>query len=462
MKVSSTKHEGHNPNDLAQDSHAVSNATSPSDFLQMFMVQMTSDLPQGAEQDDGSNKTTLETPQSPENKIMSSKSGELDKNAVKTSPDNVVSKQTMHSSSAIGQLDLVKSQQISQKQNHLADPINKIISEQQQLSHHSLDPLMMKTLTQPPATDLSLQNQMIKQVQSQQASMSALQPKTGHLPEELLSDETKNILAEAGLDQALKGPLERTNKKMTSSHSALLGSQMNSLSSGVIGDHSATSEQLTQAIQQSLSITPLSLRAYKPMPAAPASQSMQSTSQAMDTMMQLGGLLNAQVAEHLGLGDTSSLVAPPVVTQTTYADSAQQIESRAEIELLPQTIESIMKESVNAQIKLYPPELGSVIAKLRVGKNSTELTIVTENDRVKQVVEASLTKLRDHFQQADISLSNVQVQTASIDSSAKQMNQQQQEKGRSLYSNDIIDREESSVVSVEPQKKKNTLVDTYA
>ncbi len=46
--------------------------------------------------------------------------------------------------------------------------------------------------------------------------------------------------------------------------------------------------------------------------------------------------------------------------------------------MLPPTLNAVGQEVHNANIRIYPPELGSVLAKLKLNKNSAELTIMAK------------------------------------------------------------------------------------
>jgi len=186
----------------------------------------------------------------------------------------------------------------------------------------------------------------------------------------------------------------------------------------------------------------------------------------IDAFTQLGNLINNQTAPQLA-HPLQRVVSDFSVTQANYSLKMRDAEpgiNETKIELSTPSISSVMKEGYDAKIKIYPPELGHVIAKLRVDKNSTDLVILTENSHVKGIVESNLPKLREHFQQAGINLTDIQVHTSLSD--AKEQNSQQEgqrhHESYSLkeYTNEINNKQ--TIAPEEEKKSPNTIIDTYA
>lgn len=94
----------------------------------------------------------------------------------------------------------------------------------------------------------------------------------------------------------------------------------------------------------------------------------------------------------------------------------QMLPENIKNDLAPAFISSEANDTYTAKIKIYPPELGAVIAKLKINKNNAEVVIVAENNQVKQIVDANLPQLKQHFQNANFNLTDIQVQVSSVES----------------------------------------------
>ncbi len=66
-------------------------------------------------------------------------------------------------------------------------------------------------------------------------------------------------------------------------------------------------------------------------------------------------------------------------------------------------------DSYHLNIRINPPELGPITARLKVNKNKVELNIMTNNAQVEQVVKAHLATLTEQFNQSSMQLENVWV-----------------------------------------------------
>lgn len=65
----------------------------------------------------------------------------------------------------------------------------------------------------------------------------------------------------------------------------------------------------------------------------------------------------------------------------------------------------------HANIKIYPPELGKVTAKMKMDKNIATLEITAENKQVKALIQNHLSSLREQFNQSNIQLNKIEVIT---------------------------------------------------
>jgi flagellar hook-length control protein FliK len=63
----------------------------------------------------------------------------------------------------------------------------------------------------------------------------------------------------------------------------------------------------------------------------------------------------------------------------------------------------------HANIKIYPPELGKITAKLKMDRNETNLEITAENKQVKALLQGHLTTLREQFTNSNIQLNKIEI-----------------------------------------------------
>jgi flagellar hook-length control protein FliK len=186
----------------------------------------------------------------------------------------------------------------------------------------------------------------------------------------------------------------------------------------------------------------------------------------VDMLVQLGNMVVPQVAQSSHNMDEARLLNAYPKDQTYQAEKAgakTQAEYELKIELFPESVKNLTKETYNASIKIYPPELGAILAKLKVVKNSAELIIMTGNDQIKKIVEANLVQLREHFREADIDLTSIQVnvQTSQQDAS------HHQDTHHRAYESASVREEHAPLNSAKTASKtviENThsLIDTYA
>jgi flagellar hook-length control protein FliK len=193
-------------------------------------------------------------------------------------------------------------------------------------------------------------------------------------------------------------------------------------------------------------------------PLPPPGQNTQ-VDKGVNALLQLGQMINSHTAAMANPQVNTSQLA-----ETDYVKTAKRVanaEFETRIELQQPTLDSMLKNTLNANIKIYPPELGHVLAKLKMDKNTTELFIMTENNAVKEIVEANLPQLRQSFLQADINLTNIEVQS----SVAQEKNPDQHanhQTNQALNPSNILDTAAEPTTTETPAKIINSLVDTYA
>lgn len=176
----------------------------------------------------------------------------------------------------------------------------------------------------------------------------------------------------------------------------------------------------------------------------------------VNALIELGNIAVMQSGNNKAQPAVSTLL-PQIKT----VDPVKQPEYELTIQLQPEVVGSLKQEVYNANIKIHPPELGAIVAKLKVDKNSAELIMTTENNQLKEIVQANIAQLRENFRQADIHLSNIviNVQTPQSNANTDQHAQRQSQE---------VAREDEEVKQA---KKANTapgtqaidsLIDTYA
>src|SRR5579885_77480 len=184
----------------------------------------------------------------------------------------------------------------------------------------------------------------------------------------------------------------------------------------------------------------------------------------VDSLVQLGNMINAQTT--LAFNDREASVTPSSNASGSYADIFNKLNQHdydLKIDLLPPSQDALMKESYDAHIKIYPPELGAVVAKLKLDKNNAELIIVTEHNRVKEVIQANIVQLRENFQNADINLTNIQVDVQTSQQGSEQYTSNNNYSNDATNNSDDFGSKNKPIENNKPQPQRlNSLVDTYA
>ena len=144
-------------------------------------------------------------------------------------------------------------------------------------------------------------------------------------------------------------------------------------------------------------------------------------------------------------------------TEATFSQGTKKI-ALTELQFNPQDLTSLKVDSYTAKLKVYPPDLGQVIAEIQINNGQTELTIRTENPQVKHFIEQHLVHLRESFEQSNINLGQVSIQ----DNTPKDNSSRQQ----AFYSSstEVIREPENAHKDPYLRDKKNTeqTIDTYA
>jgi flagellar hook-length control protein FliK len=190
----------------------------------------------------------------------------------------------------------------------------------------------------------------------------------------------------------------------------------------------------------------------------------QQKNKPVDALVQMGNFINGETTRQSMEGKTSVTSAREAST-VDYGEilsKSSRPEYEMKIDLLPMTVGA--QEVYKANIKIYPPELGSVIAKLKMDKKNAELIIVTENNRVKEVVESNLSQLKQQFQQADINLTHIQIEVQTPQTgSGEQHNQERQSHLPEFSANeDTKSSNKSNTPSDSASRRLDSLIDTYA
>jgi flagellar hook-length control protein FliK len=144
-------------------------------------------------------------------------------------------------------------------------------------------------------------------------------------------------------------------------------------------------------------------------------------------------------------------------TEAVFSQGPKKI-ALTELQFNPQDLMSLKVDNYTAKLKVYPPDLGQVIAEIQIHNGQTELTIRTENPQVKHFIEQHLTHLRESFEQSNINLGQVNIQ----DNSSKDTSSRQQ----AFYSSSSEATREVDNTHKDPylrdKKSSEQTIDTYA
>lgn len=184
--------------------------------------------------------------------------------------------------------------------------------------------------------------------------------------------------------------------------------------------------------------------------------------QYFNALTQLGHFINHQTTQYALNNNIAPALELSKIDYGTLLKSPPPVDHEFKIEL-SSSLQDISKQAnYTANIKIYPPKLGEVLAKLKVDKESISLVILLENRVVHELVQSSLDQLKANFQQANINLSHIELQTSEMGT------QFQEGQGRSSPER-FVQNEESSEIKGETSESSktstnelNTIIDTYA
>lgn len=179
-------------------------------------------------------------------------------------------------------------------------------------------------------------------------------------------------------------------------------------------------------------------------------------------LVNLGQLINSRTAQLNPNGAAFSASSQSASSQSQSASAFNYFDPAHDVRLNVSTtsLGSQLQQIHDAKIKIYPPELGHIIAKLRVDKNNAELIIMTENNQVKEIVESNLPMLRQHFQEASINLGQIQVQTNQSGGKDAENNQSRQQEAVRVADETVFGT--SKLTKHEAKKSDDAIIDTYA
>lgn len=129
---------------------------------------------------------------------------------------------------------------------------------------------------------------------------------------------------------------------------------------------------------------------------------------------------------------------------------------------LPDDAQLSLKSGANADfhinLKIYPPDLGKIIAKITVKNQSNELIIITQSEHDKKIVEAHVNQLKDQFNQMNMSLDQVHVQTSTQNDQSRQDNRTAQpDENNNNMKNQTVNKK----LENEHKTRSDALIDTY-
>lgn len=186
----------------------------------------------------------------------------------------------------------------------------------------------------------------------------------------------------------------------------------------------------------------------------------------VNTLIQLGNLIQGEAG---AAKDAAKAPTPSSFTRTADSNFNELMNKTAfpgyelKIDLLPVAAGSNITQAYQASIKIHPPELGSVVAKLSMNKKDASLVIVAESHQVKAVIEKNLPQLRHQFHQADINLTNIQIEVQNSRSESQDRQRQSQQSEQLQEYNERTENQKKAENSSEPPRQRSdSIIDTYA
>ncbi len=117
----------------------------------------------------------------------------------------------------------------------------------------------------------------------------------------------------------------------------------------------------------------------------------------------------------------------------------------------------------HANIKIYPPELGKITARLKMDKNSAELEVVAENRQVKALLETHIVALKEQFTSSNIQLDKINIVLQEPESNMNSAGKEKQQEKQAFNSNEPYVKDENAPKKTVTKQKNNASsnVDAY-
>ncbi len=117
----------------------------------------------------------------------------------------------------------------------------------------------------------------------------------------------------------------------------------------------------------------------------------------------------------------------------------------------------------HANIKIYPPELGKITARLKLDKNNAELEVVAENRQVKALLETHIVALKEQFTSSNIQLDKINIVLQEPENNMTSNGKEKQQEKQAYESNENLMKGEATPKKTEAKQKHNTSanVDAY-
>ena len=245
----------------------------------------------------------------------------------------------------------------------------------------------------------------------------------------------------------------------------------------VLQDSKYTAQTQPQALQMDTTLEPSLLNERIIMASAriPAQQSNN-----MENLVKAFFISQVETVVTEPVVSTSDIELPTIQTSTPAAGSVTTNHMRSETLAQPISIPptrpewgSAMGERLqwmvnnkiqSAEIRLDPPELGTVDIKIVIQKDSTQIHFITQHAQVKDALEQAMPRLREMFGETGLSLGDVNVSQESF----KQHTQNENESGTSMSHPDMQDDvqidaslSESDLKTGVVRSSGSVLLDTY-
>ncbi|MHB1947021.1 MAG: flagellar hook-length control protein FliK [Gammaproteobacteria bacterium] len=478
MKIVSSKPESQNPVINADSSNASSQPISDNLFLSLIMQSMMQtklpvnpEAPQSATSELGEFTQTGDAPIGYDTQLFLA---QLDKLDLQTSPNSMASQETVTNPEKMTEFENLPATHANPDKTFTesVDSVVKEIDKGKVVPQASTKAIrdITDNLDKKPSSQQPIEQDSTKAVRDitdnlnrESTSINQLSP--------LMTEETANQVTKQLQPREVKKDIDYKNLTSMSMSADLVRTdgKENLLADKIIKQKSVISPEIRQP---KVEVTPAvfattDLANSTTLSSLPLEQSYTPLSQEnkySDALLQLGQFINAQTMNAFSKNDQSmSINATTISSESDIATKhSASTDFTLQMELSPPTLDALNKETYDAKIKIYPPELGEVMATLKVDKNGAELFITTENNRVKEIVEANLPQLRESFQHAEINLTDIQVQTSSS-GTKEQGNPNTHQKESFISREPVLESNNEQIVSPkESPKKSETLIDTYA